>query len=198
MLTVRNLQRPGLTPLSFELREGECVAVQGPSGAGKSLLLRAIADLDPAQGEVTLDGKSRETLSGPAWRRQVAYVPAESGWWSERVDEHFPNWEKAVPLVQTLRLPAAVRDWPVQRLSTGERQRMALARALVLEPKVLLLDEPTSGLDEEATAVVEGLIRERLCAGASVLWVTHDAVQARRIAKRGLFVEDGRVRSEVL
>jgi putative ABC transport system ATP-binding protein len=198
MLTVHQLQRPGLSQVSLELRDGECVAVQGPSGAGKSLLLRAIADLDPNQGEVLLDGRSREALSAPAWRRQVVYVPAESGWWSERVGEHFSNWEKALPLVQALHLPAAARDWPVQRLSTGERQRMALARALVLEPRVLLLDEPTSGLDSEAAAVVEQLLGDRLHAGTSVLWVTHDAAQAQRIARQCLFVENGRTYSKAL
>jgi putative ABC transport system permease protein len=74
MLTVSNLQRPGLALVSFELGKGECVAVQGPSGAGKSLLLRAIADLDPAQGQVTLDGTSREVLARQERRLQ--------GWWA--------------------------------------------------------------------------------------------------------------------
>jgi len=198
MLQVRDLQRPGLSPVSFELSDGECIAVQGPSGSGKSLLLRAIADLDPNQGELRLNGEAREGMTGPAWRRQVIYVPAESGWWSDRVGEHFADWEQAIPLLQTLFLPAEARDWPVQRLSTGERQRMALARALVLRPRVLLLDEPTSGLDSEAAAAVEQLIGERLHDGAGVLWVTHDAAQARRIASRCLSVENGRVHATIL
>ncbi|MFO1432150.1 MAG: ABC transporter ATP-binding protein [Candidatus Competibacteraceae bacterium] len=198
MLQVRHLQRPGLYPVSFELNDGECIAVQGPSGSGKSLLLRAIADLDPNQGEVWLNGLAREGMTGPAWRRQVIYVPAESGWWSDRVGEHFADWDRAIPLLQALFLPADARDWPVQRLSTGERQRMALVRALVLEPRVLLLDEPTSGLDSDTTAAAEQLIGERLRNGAGVLWVTHSATQARRIASRCLSVESGRVRDTLL
>lgn len=197
-LRVVDLQRPGLGPVSFELAAGECVAIQGPSGAGKSLLLRALADLDPNQGEVCLDDERREQLSAPAWRRRVMYVPAESGWWGERVGDHFTDWAAAVPLIEQLRLPVAVRDWPVRQLSTGERQRLALVRALVRQPRVLLLDEPTSGLDSEATLAVERLIVERLQAGISVLWVTHDAAQARRVACRCLYLEQGRVREALL
>ena len=62
MLSVRDLARPGLGPVSFELQDGECIALRGPSGAGKSLLLRAIADLDPNSGDVALDGRSRESM----------------------------------------------------------------------------------------------------------------------------------------
>ncbi len=198
MLTVRKLQRPGLEPVSFELDRGECLTVQGPSGAGKSLLLRALADLDPNQGEVLLDGQSRDAVTGPVWRRWVIYVPAESGWWSERVGDHFADWERAAPLVQALGLPAETRAWPVARLSTGERQRLALARALALEPRVLLLDEPTSGLDDAATGAVERLLDERLRQGVGVLWVTHNAAQARRLARRGLIIVAGQVRLAAL
>lgn len=194
MLTVRNLQRSNLHPVSFDLADGECVAVRGPSGAGKTLLLRTLADLDPNRGEVSLDGKSRDDFSGPDWRRRVVYLPAESGWWGDRVGEHISDWGKAAPLVEWLGLPETVRDWTVERLSTGERQRLALVRALILGPRILLLDEPTSGLDAEAVTAVEALIEEHLGEKASALWVTHDAGQARRVAQRGFFLEHGRLR----
>ena len=191
MLDVRGLRRPGLGPVDLTLAAGECVALSGPSGAGKSLLLRAIADLDPSDGEVSLDGTAREAVTAPAWRRQVTYVAAESAWWDDRVGAHFDDPAAAVPLARLLGLPAAAVDWSVARLSTGERQRLALARALALSPKVLLLDEPTAALDPEATAAVEAVLRQRLGQGGAILLVTHDAAQARRLANRGFRVEAG-------
>jgi len=191
MLSVANLHRPGLVTASFDLADGECLAVRGPSGAGKTLLLRAIADLDPNDGVVTLDGQSRAEMPAPQWRRLVTYVPAESGWWAETVGAHFPDWAGAAALMEAFGLTAVSRQTPIQRLSTGERQRFALIRALLLRPRVVLLDEPTSGLDAEAAAAVENQIAKRLAEGASAMWVTHDAAQAKRVALRCLKVEHG-------
>jgi len=192
-LQVRGLARAGLQPVSFEVAAGDCLAVQGPSGSGKTLLLRALADLDPHQGEVAVDGAACSAVPAPEWRRQVAYVPAESGWWAERVGAHFRDWPAAAALLGALHL-AAQADWPVARLSTGERQRLALIRALLLQPRVLLLDEPTAALDGETTAAVERLIAERLQAGTTAVGVTHDPAQSRRIARRCLFIENGHAR----
>jgi len=196
MLTVTDLRRPGLGPISLSLAAGECVAVRGASGAGKSLLLRAIADLDPNEGSASLDGHGRAEMPAPEWRRRVAYLAAEPGWWADQVWEHFDDWSAARDLIEKLGLPAEAGDWPVSRLSTGERQRLALARSLLLEPQALLLDEPTSGLDPEAVERVEGIIRERLSRGVCALWVTHDRAQAERVAQRSLEIEAGRLREE--
>ena len=94
--------------------------------------------------------------------------------------------DNASPLLARLRLPSAMGASPISQLSTGERQRLALLRALELNPQVLLLDEPTGPLDDEATEAVEEIVRERLAQGACVVWVTHDRAQARRIASRAL------------
>ena len=193
MLTVRGLRRAGLHPVSFDLADGECLAMRGPSGAGKSLLMRALSDLDPNQGEVSLDGEAREAMTAPQWRRLVTYLPAESGWWTATVGAHFADWRQAEPMAVALGLPAASRDWPVAQMSTGERQRLALIRALVQHPRVLLLDEPTGGLDEAARTAVEQMVVAELAQGAAALWVTHDAAQARRLARRCLFIEQGKV-----
>ena len=197
MLQVRDLRTNILKPASLSLSAGECIAVRGPSGAGKTLLLRAIADLDPNDGVVTLDGRDRSTIAGPEWRRLVGYVPAEPGWRAETVGEHFSEWTAALALVRDLGFPEEVKAWPIIRLSTGERLRLALVRALMARPKVLLLDEPTAALDPGSVAAVEALIATRLRAGLAVLWVTHDAEQAKRIAHRLLVIEDGQVREEV-
>ena len=88
-------------------------------------------------------------------------------------------------------------DWPVARLSTGERQRLALIRAMVLAPPVMLLDEPTSGLDHDTTLRVEAVLHERLTGGAAIVFVSHDKAQARRFGGRQLHIEAGVLR-EVL
>ena len=196
MLQVRDLCTAVLKPACLALSAGECVAVRGSSGAGKTLLLRAIADLDPNQGVVTLDGRDRSTIPGPEWRRLVGYVPAEPGWWAETVGEHFHDWAAANALVRELGFSEETQSWPISRLSTGERLRIALARALTVRPKVLLLDEPTAALDAALAAAVESLITFRLRSGVAVLWVTHDPAQARRIARRQLVVEAGCVHEE--
>jgi phosphate-transporting ATPase len=197
LLSIRDLRRLHLAA-SFDLDAGECVAVRGPSGSGKTQLLRAIADLDPNEGTVLLDGTPRETVPAPAWRRLIAYLPAEPGWWADTVGEHFADWAAAAPVTERLGLPAACCTWPIRRLSTGERQRLALARALASAPppgpRVFLLDEPTAGLDEGSASAVEALVAERRTAArAGVVWVTHDAAQAGRVGRRWLLLRDGRV-----
>jgi putative ABC transport system ATP-binding protein len=193
MLQVRDLHTSILKHASFTLSAAECIAVKGPSGAGKTLLLRAIADLDPNQGLVTLDGRDRSTIAAPEWRRLVGYVPAEPGWWAETVGEHFREWQAAFAYLRKLGFSEGTRTWPIARMSTGERLRLALIRALMVQPKVLLLDEPTAALDAASEAAVESLISCRLEAGVAVLWITHDEAQANRIAHRRLVVEAGRV-----
>lgn len=193
MLSVRALSRPGLRPLSFDLADGECLAVSGRSGSGKTLLLRAIADLDPNTGLLTLDGQSRESMAAPEWRRRVGYLATEPGWWADRLGDHFSNWDEVREYLAPLGLPEDCRGARIATLSTGERQRLALIRTLLLEPRVLLLDEPTSGLDAATAAAVESLILARLGLGTGIIWVTHDDAQASRIAQSGLVVEDGAV-----
>ena len=175
---------------------GECVAVRGPSGGGKTLLLRAIADLDHNEGTVCLEGRDRATISGPEWRRLVGYVPAEPGWWAETVGNHFADWAAAAALLEHLGFSDETKTWQISFLSTGERLRLALIRALIMRPKVLLLDEPTAALDAASAAAVEALMSSRMRAGLGVLWVTHDPAQARRMARRQLLVENGCVREE--
>jgi ABC-type iron transport system FetAB ATPase subunit len=194
-LRIANLLSALAGPFDLELAAGECVAITGPSGAGKSLFLRMVADLDPNQGEVFLEGVERRALPAPAWRRKVVYNAAEPGWWHERVADHFPGTEleAARAMAPRLALAPALLDAPVLQLSTGERQRMALIRALALASPVLLLDEATGALDEDSTLLVEAVLRERLAAGVTIVMVTHSAAQAGRLGSRHLRMEDRRL-----
>ena len=170
-------------PYSLAIDGGECVSLQGESGSGKSLLLRAIADLDRHQGRVLLDNQACEDFPAPQWRRQVALLPAESQWWFDDVGDHFID--RDCPYLEALGFDAETLNWPVSRLSSGQRQRLALARVLMNQPRVLLLDEPTSSLDAKTTQAVEGMVASyRKDTQAAVLWVSHDAQQARRVASR--------------
>jgi phosphate-transporting ATPase len=184
----------GAISASFVLRRGECLAVQGPSGSGKSRLLRALADLDPAAGEVWTEGLPRDSMPAPVWRRRVCYVPAEPGWWAETVEEHFIDWTTASVRAPELGLAKECGSSLVRRLSTGERQRLAVLRALSVGPAVLLLDEPTSALDEAATNDLERLLAREQTGGTALLWVTHSTEQARRVASRRLIIDSSELR----
>ena len=181
LFSVEALTRPGLTPTSFTLDAGTCATIRGKSGSGKSLLLRALADLDPCDGVVRLNGIDRATVPAPDWRKRVAFVPAESGWWAATVGEHMADPVAAGQTAQRLSLSGDAMDWPISRLSTGEKQRLSLVRALQGAPPVLLLDEPTSGLDPDAREKTEALIRDACADGAAVIVVSHDPDQAARL-----------------
>lgn len=191
-LRIRQLATKLIGPIGFDIAAGECLALMGPSGTGKSLLLRAIVDLDPSSGNVMVGVYRRDDMPASEWRKRVALVPAESGWWADRVRDHFPTNFDATGLVGKLGLAGSF-EWEVGRLSTGERQRLALARALCRGPEVLLLDEPTASLDENATGLVEDLMQECCGKGLALLLVTHDRRQADRMAKRLLRMNDGKI-----
>jgi ABC-type iron transport system FetAB ATPase subunit len=194
-LSARALRSPFGGPFTFDVHAGECIAIQGPSGAGKSVLLRMLADLDPHDGDALLDGRPASALSPPDWRAAVVYQAAEPAWWEATAGAHFADPDR--PFVDTtlaaLGLSSALLDTEIERLSTGERQRLALVRSLARRPRVLLLDEPTAALDPDAVARVEALLRERLAAGMAILIVTHAGEQARRLAQRVFRLEQGKL-----
>lgn len=194
MLRVERLQVAGLPPLSFEVADGECLAVEGASGAGKTLLLRALADLDAATGDVVVDGEERREMPAHEWRRRVRYCAAEPAWWTDTPRACFPTPlpPRVDRLMQSLDLEASMLDRPVSVLSTGERQRLALVRALLDEPKVLLLDEPTGALDPQSSALVEELIRFQMLSGHCVVLVSHDRAQVERLAHARLLLSKAR------
>jgi len=191
LLRVDYLKTAPLPPISFAVKDGHCLAIVGPSGSGKTRLLRAIADLDPAEGAIFLDGANRNEMSAPSWRRLVRYVSSEPGWWTTSARATLAGTTAAksksdtsriIRALDTVGLPTNLIDEPIYKLSTGQRQRLALLRALRDEPRVLLLDEPTAALDPTSSALVEELIRFQLLAGRIVVLVSHDAKLRTRLA----------------
>jgi putative ABC transport system ATP-binding protein len=193
-----------LDDVTASLPQGaSCVA--GPSGSGKSSLLRLLNRLaDPAAGAVMYDGGDVRDCDPLELRREVCLVPQLPALLEGTVEENIgfaaelagrdPDVAELLDLAG-LDSSFAARD--ADKLSVGEQQRAMLARALALEPQVLLLDEPTSSLDATATGAVESTLldlRERV--EVSTVLVTHDLAQARRMADWVLRLDEGRVVGE--
>ena len=177
----------------------------GPSGSGKSTTLRLLNRLiDPDSGTVTYEGsdvREREVL---ALRREACLVPqlpalvegtvADNVAYGPRLVGH--SFDPRTPL-ELAGLDPSFAERPADRLSVGEQQRVMLARALALQPRVLLLDEPTSGLDAKTTVAVETTLESlRSRTAISIVLVTHDESQARRLAEWVVRIDEGRAVAE--
>lgn len=168
-----------LKNIDLELLPGQCAGITGASGTGKTLLLRAVADLDPHEGQMWLEGQAAADVPPHQWRRQVGLLPAETAWWHDTVGAHFDAVSD--DSLSALGFGRDVLAWQVSRLSTGERQRLGVLRLLMLAPRVLLLDEPTANLDDTNTRRVETLLAQYRRAHQSMLiWVSHDLDQLHR------------------
>jgi ABC-type iron transport system FetAB ATPase subunit len=192
---LRSVRGGPIEPNDLEVNRGECICILGKSGSGKSVFLRLVADLDPGEGTVELDGTDRSALSGPEWRRRVIYQGAEPAWWTPTVAGHFPADGQAqlAAWLAEIGLPNEILHADIARLSTGERLRLALLRSLSRKPAALLLDEPTAALDQKTTLAVEALLSRQLAAGLALLMVTHSQEQAERMGHRRFEMTDGQL-----
>ncbi len=190
--------KPVLGALDATIEEG-ATAIVGPSGSGKSTLLRLLNRLaDPSAGEIRYRDRPIRDYDVLALRRKVALVPqlpaliagtvADNIRFAAELDAGTPPPD-IEHLLDLAGLDSSYAERDSAQLSVGEKQRAMLARALAVEPEVLLLDEPTSALDENSTnAVEEALAGLRRRTGLSIVVVTHDPAQAERLAERTITV----------
>ncbi|MEO6799751.1 MAG: ATP-binding cassette domain-containing protein [Rhodanobacter sp.] len=191
--------------LDLTLRAGERLAVAGASGSGKTLLLRTLAGLEPVQsGELLFQDRPLSDWSMPTYRARVVYVPQRPALPEGRVDaalqvpfqfrvhrhQRFPS-NRARELLAMLGRDEKFLQQHTERLSGGEAQIVAMLRALLIGPDVLLLDEPTASLDSGAVAAIEKLVTswlqekpQRAC-----MWTSHDREQLQRVSNRVLSLE---------
>jgi putative ABC transport system ATP-binding protein len=180
-------------------------SVVGPSGSGKSTMLRLLNRLaDPDEGRVVYEGTDVRERDPLALRREVSLVPQlpalvdgtvhDNVAYGPRLAGHSFDTRSCLELAG---LDPAFEGRDAAKLSVGEQQRVMLARALALEPRVLLLDEPTSALDHAARDAVEATLRGlRARTSISTVVVTHDIAQARRLAEYVVRIEEGRVTAQ--
>lgn len=179
---------------ALEVREGEILALVGPSGAGKSTLLRLLNFIEtPTAGALTYRGQNVAASAPLELRREVTTVfqrplllrgtVAENIAFGLRLRGARVN-ANVETILQRVGLENMARA-PARKLSGGEMQRVALARALVIEPRALLLDEPTANLDPYNVSLIEDIVREQnKTRGVTVVVVTHNIFQAKRLAQR--------------
>ena len=203
-----NVDEPVITDLNLSIPSGQRVAVVGTTGSGKSTLVRLIARFyDPQTGEVSLDGVDLRQISFADLRRTVALVPQEGFLFEDSLrfnlsfgregmtDEEVWDACRAMGIAEWVESLPEGLDTPMRergnRLSSGERQLVALARALAIDPAIVILDEATSNLDPGTEGEVEAAL-ETLLAGRTSIVVAHRLRTARR-ADRVLVMEGGRV-----
>ncbi len=189
-----------LRDLDLEIAPGAPTLLVGPNGAGKSTLLRlAMGLVAPTQGRITWGGSSdpaprrramlfqRPVMLRRSAAANVVYALKHAGCAREaRVD-------RAQELLRQVGL-APLAERPARKLSGGEQQRLALARALARDPELLLLDEPTANLDPAATRAVEEIVLNAAASGVKILMASHDLGQVRRLAGEVCFLAAGRLR----
>lgn len=195
-----------LRDLTLEIERGEVIAVLGPNGSGKSTLLRILAALEqPTRGDVLLEGKNVDWKGNGSWRKRttlvfqrpvvlrgsvfdnVAYGLRRRGLSSDEIDERVSGALHLLGL-------DALAERNAKSLSGGEKQRLSIARAVVLETDLLLLDEPTVNLDPESLDIVKRFVlglRER--PDITVVLATHDMEIARELSDRVILLSGGRV-----
>ena len=206
-------QYTALGDVNFEVSKGEYVAIMGASGAGKTTLLNLIASLDkPTGGDILLEGQSFKTIRDKelsAFRRKnLGFVFQDFNLLDTFTirdnillplvlsGAKLPDMEKRLkPIAKKLEITSLLDKFPYE-VSGGEKQRTAVARAVITEPKLILADEPTGSLDSKSSANLLRIFEELHESGQTILMVTHSSMAAS-YASRVLFIKDGEIFSQL-
>jgi polar amino acid transport system ATP-binding protein len=201
-----------LKQIDLRIERGEVVVVCGPSGSGKSTLIRCINRLEAIQsGEIVVDGKrlSEPSLDLRALRAEIGFVFQQFNLYPHlsvmdnitlgpikvRKLAREEAEESAAQLLERVGIPDKAGAFPAS-LSGGQQQRVAIARALAMQPKIMLFDEPTSALDPEMINEVLEVMTDLAKDGMTMAVVTHEMGFARRVARRVIFMDEGRIVEE--
>jgi UDP-glucose/iron transport system ATP-binding protein len=197
-VTVMRAGRRVLDEVTAAIPVTGITVISGPSGAGKTTLLRLCNRLEvPDEGAVCYRGQLLDELDPLALRRRVGMVFQRPTPFPGTVADNLvvahphANAEEMSTALHRVALAPGLLGQEARTLSGGELQRMCLARTLVTQPETLLLDEPTSALDTQPKRVFEHTARDLAAQGITIIWVTHDDAQARRVADRIYQLRDG-------
>ena len=197
-VTVVRADRHVLDKITTAILAAGITVISGPSGAGKTTLLRLCNRLEiPDEGVVSYRGQPLDELDPLTLRRRVGMVFQRPTPFPGTVADNLAvahphaNTEELSTALTRVALAPGLLGQEARTLSGGELQRMCLARTLVTQPETLLLDEPTSALDSQPKRVFENTARDLAAQGITILWVTHDDAQARRVADRICQLRDG-------
>ena len=198
---------PVLKGITLDVAPGEFVAVLGPNGAGKSTLFNCVSQvMRPSSGQVRYRGEDVQHC-GAAYRRHLGYISHQLFLYGELTGlENLQFFARLYGVeASSRRLEVLLRemglhhcrDRPVRTYSRGMKQRLAITRALLHEPGLVLLDEPFTGLDQHAATLLAGLLRRLRDEAKTVLMISHQLEHAVQLASRVLFLVNGRIRADL-
>lgn len=201
-ITVKRRGKLILGPVSFDLGASGVTMVLGPNGSGKTTLLKVLHGVARTSGgTLDWDAPEEETHSAQAYvfqtpimlrrtvRQNLAFPLQLARIPKAEIAEKVAHWAERIGLSSALERPAP-------RLSGGEKQKLAIGRALIRAPKVLFLDEPCANLDGRSTREIEALLQDAYQSGTRIIMTTHDIGQAKRLAKDVLFLLNGKLHDQ--
>ncbi len=215
VLQIENVNRsyngkPVLTDCSFSFEKKGIYVLRGSNGAGKSTLLRICALLEmPDKGDISFYSSGGRLPKNIVLQRQISLVLPKVGVFNRSVAanvayplkiRHIPRRDAIRRVEQILELVGLShkKNQPALTLSSGETQRMGMARALVIEPEILFLDEPTASIDDENTLIIENLLKTlKQNDRTTIIMTTHDSGQAHRVGDHLLWLKNGRLVDDI-